>query len=209
MDEIKFTKHTVLLDLRELYKTIPSVYHFKPRANPSATIAIIHDIILDCVIGNGISNNINTVPKQAHSGRAAFGRLSAMGFNSGVSNAIVGRVRDIFLSNADLIGLRRQVTDPRMSPYNNLGWYVDGVCTKEPHILKISFPRVIINGKQHSMEYYRDDYLFKSLKADVKKRTSGFYGVGMLHRLKTSTLMLPREKIIDEIVRGHEAATSC
>lgn len=206
MDELRFTRHTVLIDLREIYKAVPSIYDFKPRLNPSATTAIIHDCILDMVLGGKTSNNINCTALQKHRDRAAYGRLRSLGYTSGVANAVVKRIREII--QRDNGGLLTTIFSQRHCPYLNLGWYVDGVCTRNPHIVKITFPRVIINGKIHSMEYYRDKYLPKVLKADIKKLT-GFYGVGRIHDLKTSTLLKPKADILYEIVQRHEAATRC
>lgn len=206
MDDIRFTKHTVLVDLREIYKAVPSIYDFKPRLNPSATTAIIHDCILDMVIGGKTSNNINSSALKKHRDRAAYGRLRALGYTSGVANAVVKRIREII--QKDNGGLLTTIFSQRHCPYLNLGWYVDGVCKNNPHIVKVSFHRVIINGKIHSLEYYRDKYLPSLLKADIKRLT-GFYGIGKIHDLKTSTLLKPKAEILNEIVQRHETAARC
>lgn len=206
MTELRFTKHTVLVDLREIYKAVPSIHDFKPRQNPSATIAVIHDCVLDMVIGGKTSNNINSTALQKHRDRAAYGRLRSLGYTSGVANAVIKRIREIIQRENG--GLLSTIFSQRHCPYLNLGWYVDGVCKNNPHIVKITFPRVIIDGKIHSLEYYRDKYLPVLLKSEIKKLT-GFYGNRMIYDLKTSTLLKPKADILHEILQNHKAATRC
>tara|TARA_Y100001956_G_C4080343_1_gene168141 strand:- start:294 stop:905 length:612 start_codon:yes stop_codon:yes gene_type:complete len=172
MDSIRFTKHSVILDYREVYHSVPTTHTFKPRANKQTTMAVIADVGYDVSRKGLHSNNANLSSNSKCEGRVAFGRLKALGHSSNVALSVVGRIKDLILG--DKTGLHTTLFSEHASPYENLGWYIDGCANNNVCMPVVSFHRVIVNGKQHSLEWYRDKYLPKILKKRMLKEY-GYY----------------------------------
>lgn len=203
MDDIRFTKHTTLIDYRAVFKSVPTIYTFRPRENPLRTLAVLTDISLD-LARKGKSIGALCIPgDEVCKGNTASGRLRASGHSSNEVVAITGRLRDLILN--DKSGVADVIFSTRFSPYENLGWFMDKSPKNNPNIVAISHHRVIINGKQHSLEYYRDKYLPYILRKRVMRKT-GSFNPSVLRTMRPRHLIGSVDDVAEYLIQHHEAS---
>ncbi len=186
MDSIRFTKHSVILDYRNVFRSVPTTHTFKPRADKQTTMAVIADVGYDLSRKGLLSNNANLSANSKCEGRAAFGRLKMLGHSSNVALAVVGRIKDLI--HGDKSGLHTTLFSEYVSPYENLGWYTDGYANGDVCMPIVSFHRVIVNGKQHSLNWYREKYLPKVLRKRMLKE-HGYFNEGELYMMPPRLLL--------------------
>lgn len=203
MDDIRFTKHTTLIDYRAVFKSVPSIYSFRPRENPQRTLAVLTDVSLDLARKDKPIGTLCMAGDFVCKGNHAMGRLRALGHTSNEVTAILGRLRDIIVN--DKTGVADVIFSSRFSPYENLGWFMDKSPENNPYIVAISYHRVIINGKQHSLEYYRDNYLPYILRKRVLRKT-GRFNPSVLRTMRPRHLIGSVDDVAEYLVRHHEAA---
>ena len=206
MDDIRFTKHTTLIDYRAAFKSVPSIYSFRPRENPTSTLAVLTDISLDLVRKGKPIGALSMAGDFVCKGNHASGRLRALGHSSNEVTAILGRLRDLILN--DKTGVADVIFNEHRSPYENLGWFMDKSPKNNPNIVAISHYRVIINGKQHSLEYYRDKYLPYMLRKRIMRKT-GRFNPSVLRTIQPRHLVGSVDNVAEQIIQHYESPLGC